>query len=141
MGARRFWGVSGAILALLAGVTGCEDRPRLFAAAGPGDGQGPLVSVTTPLEFDHVRVISPGFPIDVHATDPDGIDSIWVDLSPNINTLQAAGGDGAQSKSVGYTVAIVDSTGLSGDTLRILVRARDLLGDTSAVFVRQVVIQ
>lgn len=141
MGTRPLFGVSGVVLALLLGGVGCEDRPRLGPAAGPGNGSGPVVSVTTPLELEHVRVLSPGFPLDVHAADPDGIDSIWVTLSPNINTLQAAGGDGDQSKSVGYTVAVADSTGLSGDTLQIIVLARDLLGDTSAVLVRRVVIQ
>ena len=140
MGARRFWRVSGAILALLAGVTGCEDRPRLFAAAGPGDGQGPTATVLTPGELDTVHIHAT-FPLDVRLSDPDGVDSIWVTLEPNINTLVRFSAHGNPEQSVGYDPLVPNDTSLIGDTLLVHVQGTDVLGDTGAVFTRRLIIQ
>lgn len=139
MGARPLFAGPGVVLALL-GALGCVDRPRLSPAAGPGDGQGPTAEVLTPGELDTVH-IGKTFALDVRLTDPDGVDSIWVTLEPNINTLPRLSANGASPQSVGYTPLVPNDTTLTGDTLFVHVQGTDILGDTGAVFTRRLLIQ
>lgn len=140
MGAHPLFGVSGAVLALLVGGVGCVDRPRLSPAAGPGNGQGPTATVLTPGELDTVH-IGTIFALDVRLTDPDGVDSIWVTLEPNVNTLPRLSAQGSTSQTVGYSPFIGNGTMSAGDTLQVHVQGTDLLGDTGAVFTRRLLVQ
>ncbi|MEP6743985.1 MAG: hypothetical protein ABJB33_00685 [Gemmatimonadota bacterium] len=139
MGTGRCFLRSAVAAGLFLGVLGCEDRARPFSL-GPGNGIGPLSLVTTPLELDTVH-LGTTFPLDVHVEDEDGIDSIWVTLEPNVNTLQAFSGEGATSKSGGYTVLMPTTMVPPAETLFVMVQARDVLGDTGVVYVRRLLIQ
>ena len=140
MGAHPLFGRSGVVLALLVGGLGCVDRARPLPAAGPGNGQGPVATVLTPAEFDTVHM-GTNFALDVHLDDPDGVDSIWVTLDPDFETLQRFSAGGATGQTVGYTPS-VPSTGLTpGETLYVHVQGTDVLGDTGAVFTRRLLIQ
>ena len=142
MGTRPLLAGPGVVLALLAGVLGCTDRPRLSPSAGPGDGQGPVSTITSPAEYDTVQVSPPGFSVAFHVDDPDGVDSIWIWLEPNINTLVQYDGGGQPNVSIGTSsIYILNDSALHGDTLNVMVRARDVLGDTGAVAVRHLLIQ
>jgi hypothetical protein len=123
-------------LALLLGVSGCEERSRPIYL-GPGDQQGPVITILVPAESATVHR-NATFILGVHATDPDGIDSVWVDLEPNVNTLQDFGGEGEPSATAGYSVLV--PLGVVEDTLVVIVRARDMLGDTSDVFIRRLLV-
>ncbi|HET7040832.1 MAG TPA: hypothetical protein VFI13_02390, partial [Gemmatimonadales bacterium] len=74
-------------------------------------------------------------------TDPDGVDSIWVTLEPNVNTLQRFSAGGVPSQSIGYSPFIGNGTMTSGDTLQVHVQGTDVLGDTGAVFTRRLIVQ
>ena len=139
MGTGHYFLRSAVAAGLFLGVLGCEDRTRPFSL-GPGNGIGPLSLVTTPSELDTVY-LGTTFPLDVHVEDEDGIDSIWVTLEPNVNTLQAIDGEGEVSMSVGYTVLMPDSMVPPAETLFVMVRARDVLGDTGVAYVRRLLIQ
>jgi len=124
------------LLTLLAGGVGCEDRSRPFYV-GPGDGQGPVITILSPAESTTVHRNST-FALGVQAVDPDGIDSVWTTLAPNVNTVQPIGGGGDVLATVGYVILL--PAVVAEDTLVVLVRARDILGDTSEVFVRRLLI-
>ena len=136
MGNGRSTPCSLALLALLLGAAGCEDRTRPVYL-GPGDHQGPVITILVPAESATVHR-NATFVLGVRAADPDGIDSVWVDLEPNVNTLQDFGGEGEPSATAGYSV-LVPLTVVE-DTLVVLVRARDMLGDTSDVFIRRLLV-
>ncbi len=140
MGARPFFSRFGALLALLVGVLGCEDRVRPTPFGGPGNGEGPVSTVLTPGELDTVK-IGHTFALDVRTSDPDGVDSIWTTLSPNVNTLPRFSGGGAAEQTVGYTPLIPPDSSLIGETLFVMVQGLDVLGDTGAVFTRKLLIQ
>lgn len=105
--------------------------------AAPGDGQGPVITILAPAESTTVHRKAT-FTLGVQAADPDGIDSVWTTFDPNVNTVQPISGDGQPLATVGYVV-LVPAT-VPEDTMVVLVRARDRLGDTSAVFVRRLLI-
>lgn len=125
-----------ALLTLLVGVSGCEERMRPIYL-GPGDNQGPVITILVPSESATVHR-GATFTLGVRAADPDGVDSVWVTLDPNVNTLQPFSGDGGPSVTAGFNVLVQAS--LPEDTLVIKVRARDILGDTSDVFVRHLLV-
>jgi hypothetical protein len=125
-----------ALLTLLVGGVGCEDRTRPFYL-GPGDGQGPIITILAPVESATVHR-NATFVLGVQATDADGIDSVWTTFAPNVNTVQPISGEGQTLATVGYVVLV--PLGVVEDTLVVLVRARDILGDTSDVFVRRLLI-
>jgi hypothetical protein len=125
-----------ALSALLVGGLGCEDRTRPFYVA-PGDGQGPHISILAPAESSTVHR-NATFVLGVQATDADGVDSVWTTLAPNVNTVQPIDGEGEPLATVGYVILV--PAGVPEDTLVVLVRARDILGDTSDVFVRRLLI-
>jgi len=125
-----------ALLTVLLGVSGCEERTRPIFL-GRGDDQGPVIQILSPAESATVHR-NANFALGVRAADPDGIDSVWVTLEPNVNTLQAFGGEGAPSATAGYLVHV--PTGVAEDTLVVIVRARDILGDTSDVFIRRLLV-
>jgi hypothetical protein len=137
MGATRNFWLSGALGGLLAGGVACVDRERPFEL-GPGNGSGPQATVTFPAELASVPLDSFFF-LDVRLTDPDGIDSVWTWLEPNINTLTRFGGDGDTSKTVGYT--IVTPPNFPEETLTVHVQGLDVLGDSGPVFTRKLLIQ
>ena len=142
MGARPLFAGPGVVLALLVGGLGCVDRPRLSPMAGAGDGQGPVSTITSPAEYATVQASPPGFSVAFHVDDPDGIDSVWVWLEPNLNTLVQYSGDGQPSVSIGTpNIYVLNDSALHGDTLSVMVRARDVFGDTGAVAVRHLLIQ
>jgi hypothetical protein len=124
------------LLTLLVGVSGCEERSRPIYL-GPGDQQGPVIQILVPAESTTVHR-NATFTLGVRASDPDGVDSVWVDLEPNVNTLQDFGGGGAPSATAGYSVLV--PAGVVEDTLVVIVRARDVLGDTSDVFIRRLLV-
>ena len=124
------------LLTLVVGASGCEERSRPIYL-GPGDQQGPTITILVPAESTTVHR-NATFTLAVRAADPDGVDSVWVALDPNVNTLQDFGGDGETSVTAGYTVLV--HAGLAEDTLVVIVRARDILGDTSDVFIRRLLV-
>jgi hypothetical protein len=125
-----------ALSALLVGGLGCEDRGRPFYSA-PGDGQGPVITILSPAESAIVHRNST-FALGVQATDLDGVDSVWTTLAPNVNTLQPLDGEGQTLATIGYIVLL--PLPVVEDTMVVLVHARDMLGDTSAVYVRRLLI-
>lgn len=133
MGMRSLVGWNWAWIALLAAALGCEDRLRPTGAPPPGDGLGPTATVLSPAENDTVQ-LGKTFNLDVQLSDPDGIDSVWVTLNPNVNTLTRFGGFATTTQTVGYTVLMPDSVGVT--KLKVMVQGTDMLGDTGAVFTR-----
>lgn len=134
--------VPGVLAALLLGGLGCEDRVRPGAAPGPGNGEGPVSTILAPDEFDTVKASAPGFKVAFNVTDPDGIDSVWIWLEPNINTLVQYDAGGVPSFSVETSsIFVINDSTLHGDTLTVRVQARDVLGDTGVAAVRHLLIQ
>lgn len=113
---------------------------RPLGAPPPGDGFGPTSVVLTPAERDTVQ-INKTFPLDVQATDPDGIAKIWATLDPDFETLPQFDGEGVTTKTVGYSPLIPNDTSLRGETLYVRVQAVDVVGDTGAVFTRRLIIK
>ena len=129
---------SAVFLALFFGGSACVDRERPISL-GPGNGIGPISFVPSPEEFDTV-LLGQVFDLDVRVEDEDGIDSVWVTLEPNVNTLDQFDALGVPTFTVQYSVLMPDS--MPGfDTLYIRVQARDILGDTGVVHVRRVLIE
>jgi len=104
---------------------------------GPGDHQGPTIQILSPAESSTVHRDTT-FVLGVRVADPDGVDSVWVTLEPNVNTLQAFSGEGEPSRTIGYVVLMPKI--VVEDTLVVRVRARDILGDTSDVFIRRLLV-
>jgi hypothetical protein len=130
--------LSAVLGALLLGGAACVDRERPFSL-GPGNGIGPISFVPSPEELDTV-LLGQVFNLDVRVEDEDGIDSVWVTLDPNVNTLDQFDALGVSTFTVQYSVLMPDS--MPGfDTLYIRVQARDILGDTGEVHVRRVLIE
>jgi len=140
MGTHRILGGSGVVWTLLLGCLGCVDRVRPGPFAGPGNGAGPESQVLTPGELDTVH-LGKTFALDVRVIDPDGVDSVWTTLEPNVNTLPRIAGSGADTQTVGYSVFLGAAVASPGDTLLVHVQGTDLLGDTGAVFTRRLLIQ
>lgn len=140
MGASRPVWLSAVLGTLLLGAAACVDRERPFSL-GPGNGIGPISFVPSPEELDTVFLGST-FDLTVQVTDEDGIDSVWVTLEPNVNTLQQFSANGDPTFTVLYpSVLMPDSMSPPAETLYIRVQARDILGDTGEVHVRRVLIE
>jgi hypothetical protein len=133
---RVFSARSAALMALLLGGLGCEDRTRP-TLVGPGTGDGPVSTVTTPAEFD---TISRGvtFELGVKVEDSDGVDSFWVAFSePFLDTLRLSGSGDVTVLGL-FDVTLPGPSSL--DTLMINVFGVDQQGDTGVVTTRRLIV-
>ena len=130
-----------ALVAVSIGVVigGCSERPRVQFTS-PGDGVGPLATILAPVELDTVR-LGEVFGLSVRFQDPDGVDSLFVRLDPNVNTLQSFGAAGAPEITAGDAGRMPDSLIPPAETLYVHAFAVDVLGDTGAVATRRLLIQ
>lgn len=126
-----------ALAALLLGALGCEDRLRP-QFGGPGSGEGPTSTVTTPAELDTVaRGVS--FPLGVRIQDDDGVDSLWIAFSePLMDTLRFSGS--GETTVLGLIDVTVPGPSTL-DTLLITVFGVDMVGDTGVVTSRHLLVQ
>lgn len=116
----------------LAGVTGCSERARLIF--DPESAQtGPLTFIDNP-ETSLTRVPSgPMAVVSGHSIDPDGVDTLYVVVVGGNEHFRPVS-PGVPVDTLRFSLPI-STSGLSGDTLTVLVFATDaegVRGDTAA---------
>lgn len=122
----------------------CAERDRLTfpddtgGDGGGGDGVGPVTAIDEPGAFDTVIVEGDRFVLTGHSVDPDGVDSVYFEVSGlNVSFAPLQGG-GAQTVSFGLPLSTI---GFSGDTVLVRIHGVDMLGNVGQSVRRQLYIQ
>jgi hypothetical protein len=121
---------------LVAGMlAGCGERDRLtFPVENPGDGSGPLTNITQPAGDTGVvegdLLIVTGYSID-----PDGIDSVFFEVTGAGQSFSPEKGEGADSVPFALQLSTFGNT---GGTILIRVFAVDGVGDRGGAAIRSI---
>ncbi len=126
-------GVGSLALLLLAG---CTDRGRLLFPPVT-DGEGPRTFIDQPNLADTTVRAGPGAAISGKTIDPDGVDSVYVVLIGGNERFQPFVG-GRDTLRFGFTI---NTGGLAGDTVFVLIFGTDRLGNRGDTAVRRVAIK
>ena len=118
-------------------VTGCNERGRITFPTSI-DGLGPSITFTQPILPDTTVPAGPNAFVSGRVEDPDGIDSVYFDVSGGLTTFPPlkAQGDPVVSFSLPLT-----TTGLSGATMVVQVYATDRIGIRGDTVSRRVIVQ
>jgi hypothetical protein len=121
----------GAVLAL-AGfqVAACDDRERVTAPGqgpgpGGGDEQGPVVTISVPAGDTTVDA-GPAIFVVGRASDPDGVDSLYVESEGGITNFPPFNHDGSIVMTFGLPFT---TNGLSGSSFTVRIFAVDQGGE------------
>lgn len=118
----------GATLLLAFVLAGCNGRDRL-TFPDPSDGIGPVVTVTEPAQ-DTTIVAGPGIFVAGSVVDKDGVDTLNVEVvngNQQFLPLTFTGKD-----SVRFDLPISTSGKQKGDTIQVVLRAVDGVGNVGA---------
>lgn len=121
-------------LLLCALLGACEERDRLVAPS-PGDGIGPSAVIDVP---GRDTTITPGGAITVagFVRDPDGVDTIYFrTFGPVPSIPPVIPGDQPDSVRLGINLG---TSGLSADTITVLIFATDTRGNRGDTAVREI---
>lgn len=118
----------GAAVLLALVLAGCNGRDRL-TFPDPGDGIGPVVTVTEPAQ-DTTIVAGPGIFVAGNVVDKDGVDTLNVEVvngNQQFLPLTFTGKD-----SVRFDLPISTGGKQKGDTIQVVLRAVDGVGNVGA---------
>ena len=120
----------GAALALAGGgVAACDDRERVTAPGpgpgGGGDDQGPVVTITVPAGDTTVDA-GPAVFVVGRASDPDGVDSLYVESEGGVTNFPPFNHDGSIVMTFGLPFT---TNGLSGTSFTVRIFAVDQGGE------------
>ncbi len=119
--------VRGAVTLLaLTLLPGCNGRDRL-TFPDPGDGIGPVITITEPAQ-DTTIVAGPGIFVAGNVVDRDGVDTLNVEVvngNQQFLPLTFSGKD-----SIRFDLPISTGGKQKGDTIQVVLRAVDGLGNT-----------
>jgi hypothetical protein len=118
----------GAVLLALVVLAGCNGRDRL-TFPDPGDGIGPVITITQPAQ-DTTITAGPGIFVAGHVVDKDGVDTLNVEVvngNQQFLPLTFTGRD-----SVRFDLPISTGGKQMGDTIQVVLRAVDGVGNTGA---------
>lgn len=124
------------IVGLLAG---CGERDRLtFPMEHPGDGSGPFTNITRPAATDTVVAEGDILILTGYSIDPDGIDSVFFEVSGASQSFSPQKGEGADSVPFALQISTLGNT---GGTILVRAYAVDGVGDRGSASVRSISIQ
>jgi hypothetical protein len=126
---------------VLALIGGCAERERLtfpVDTGNNGDGVGPVTSIDKPGAFDTVLVEGDRFVLSGHTVDPDGVDTVYFDVSGLNASFAPLRGEGADTVSFGLPLSTI---GFSGATVLVRIHGVDMLGNVGQSVSRQLHIQ
>ena len=129
---RLVWAAVGVLVA-------CGERDRItFPEPNPGNGTGPFTTVTHPAVTDTVVVEGDLLILSGYSLDPDGVDTVYFDVSGTVQGFSPLLGHGDDS----VPFAIQFSTlGNSGGTIVVHAFAVDVLGQVGTTALRQIHIE
>lgn len=126
------------VLGLLA-AGGCGERDRLtFPTVDPGDGAGPTTEFLRPAVEDTTVVEGDLVSIQGRTTDPDGVDSVYFELSGINQAYAPLQGNGENTVNFSLQISTLNFT---GPTLVIRAYGVDLLGTQGSVVIRRISLQ
>jgi hypothetical protein len=119
--------------------SGCSERDRLtFPVEHPGDGVGPFTNITRPSVPDTTVIEGDLLILTGYSVDPDGIDTVYFEVSGAGQGFAPITGEGADS----VTFALQLSTlGNSGGNILVRAYAVDGVGDRGSASVRSISIE
>jgi hypothetical protein len=127
-------GLAGA--ALLAIVTACTTRERLTFGEPPVSGTGPVTTVYRP-SGDTTVAAGPALVVQGNSRDPDGIDTLYVEVVGGVTTFPPFPGDDSL-----FTFDLpVTTNGQAGQTITIRLFATDELGNRGDTVTRRITVQ
>lgn len=132
--ARRYlvWAAVGWLVA-------CGERDRLtFPEPNPGDGSGPFTNVTHPSDPDTVAIEGDLLILTGYSLDPDGVDTVYFEVSGADQGFSPLLGEGADSVPFALQLSTL---GNSGGTITVRAFAVDGLGQRGSAAVRQIHIE
>lgn len=130
---RVFWSVAAAAL------LGCGERDRLtFPSENPGNGAGPVTEIDHPGAPDTVVVEGDLLIISGRTFDPDGVDTVYIEVGGVSQGFAPIIGDGADTVTFGLQLSTLNH---SGATVVIRAHGVDLLGDQGNIVFRQIHIE
>lgn len=125
---------------VVAGIlAGCGQRDRLtFPVEDPGDGSGPFTNITQPAVADTVAIEGDLLILTGYSVDPDGIDSVFFEVTGANQAFSPIKGNGADSVAFALQISTLGNSGAS-----VLVRAfaKDGVGDVGPAAVRSITIE
>ena len=126
-------------LAIALAATGCSERERPIFAPEPGasDGVGPDTFIDVPGQFDTTVSAGPGLGISGRTIDPDGVDTLYVEVLGGNEQFQPFIGE---SDTVRFSYPI-STGGHIGDTLFVLIFGTDELGNRGDTAIRRVIVR
>jgi hypothetical protein len=128
-----FWSVAAAAL------LGCGERDRLtFPSENPGDGSGPVTEIDRPSAPDTVVVEGDLLIIQGRSFDPDGVDTVYVEVGGVNQGFAPIIGDGADTVSFALQLSTLNH---SGATVTVHAHGVDLFGDQGNIVIRQIHIE
>ncbi|MGH7585565.1 MAG: Ig-like domain-containing protein [Gemmatimonadales bacterium] len=132
----------GATLALAGGVVAaCDERERVTAPGpgpgGGGDDRGPEVTITAPAGDTTVDA-GPAVFVVGRVTDPDGVDSLYIENEGGITSFPPFKHDGSDEMTFGLPFG---TTGLGGTTFLVRIFAVDRDGERGDTAERQISVQ
>lgn len=122
-------------------VAACDDRERVTAPGpgpgGGGDDQGPQVTITVPAGD---TTVDPGPAIFVvgRASDPDGVDSLYVESEGGVTNFPPFNHDGSIVMTFGLPFT---TNGLSGTSFTVRIFAVDQGGERGDTAQRTITVQ
>jgi hypothetical protein len=117
----------------------CGTRERLtFPTENTGNDRGPISEVTHPLAQDTVVTSGDLLIIQGRAFDPDGVDTVYVNLSGINQGFAPILGGGDDTVNFAVQLSTIDQ---SGARLTVQVHAVDRLGDIGAIVSRHINIE
>ncbi len=122
----------GALLALL-GLVACTDRERLTFPV-ESDGRGPVTFIDQPGVGDTTVRAGPGMPLSGKTIDTDGVDSLFIVVLNGNEHFQPIV---SRRDTVRFGVTI-NTSGLAGRTMFVLVYGTDQLGNPGDTAIRTV---
>jgi hypothetical protein len=126
-------------LLAVAVLVGCGERDRLtFPVENPGDGSGPFTAITHPSVADTAVIEGDLLILSGYSTDPDGVDSVYVEVSGAGQGFSPIKGEGADSVPFALQLSTL---GHSGGIISVRAFAVDGLGDRGTADVRQIRIE
>ena len=120
-------------------LAGCGERDRLtFPVENPGDGSGPSTNITRPAVTDTVVIEGDLLILTGYSVDPDGIDSVFFEVSGANQSFSPIEGNGADSVAFALQLSTI---GNSGGTILVRAYANDGVGDLGPAAVRSIKIE
>ena len=117
----------------------CGERDRLtFPEPNPGDGSGPFTNVTHPSDPDTVAIEGDLLILTGYSLDPDGVDTVYFQVSGADQGFSPLLGEGADSVPFALQLSTL---GNSGGTITVRAFAVDGLGQRGSAAVRQIHIE